>query len=161
MKKLTLPFIIGLLAGILLTGICVWFVMPKMMINVHESKLGFDETVTTVENAVSEYENWHSPQTFDIKQNILNAGYGDMTGVKIVTLCQPYYAKKILDADKDKMVSTMMPLGLGIYETKDGKVFISEMNIGLMGKMFGGTISEVMGDAGRDISNMLEEVVKE
>ena len=58
-----------------------------------------------------------------------------MERVKIVTLCNPHYANRILLEDRDKVVATMMPLGIGVYETSDGHVFISEMNIGLMGRI--------------------------
>jgi len=81
-----------------------------------------------------------------------------MTKVKIVALCNPHYANRILNDDKDKVVSTMMPLGIGIYQTKDGSVYMSEMNIGLMGMMFGGTIADVMGDASKDIAKMMTAV---
>ena len=81
-----------------------------------------------------------------------------MTRVKIVALCNADYAHRILDDDRDKVVTTMMPLGIGVYETKDGNVYMSEMNIGLMGRMFGGTISEVMGEASADISGIIAEV---
>jgi uncharacterized protein (DUF302 family) len=152
---------IGIVIGFIIMGLCVWFMMPKMMINVYESKSGFDETVLNVEKAVTAFDNWKTPVTFDIGQNIIDAGFDDMTRVKIVSLCQPVYAKHILTDDKDKVVSSMMPLGIGVYETNDGKVCIAEMNIGLMGKMFGGTISEVMGKASTDISSMLDGITKE
>jgi ADP-ribosylglycohydrolase len=35
------------------------------------------------------------------------------------------------------------------------------MNIGIMGMMFGGTIADVMGDAGEDIEEMLEDIVED
>ncbi len=47
--------------------------------------------------------------------------------------------------------SLFMPLGIGVYEDKQGNVYLSRLNVGLMGMMFGGTISDVMGMAGRDI----------
>jgi uncharacterized protein (DUF302 family) len=161
MKKFLKPFIIGFLAGMIVMGICVWFLMPKMMINLYESKFEFNETVSLVEEAVKNTNDWKTPITFDIRKNIDNAGFYDMTQVKIVSLCQPEYAHQILNADKDKLVSSMMPLGIGVYESNDGKIFIAEMNIGLMGKMFGGTISEVMGKASTDIETMLDGIVIE
>jgi len=39
-----------------------------------------------------------------------------------------------------------MPCTLAVYEADDGKVYISKMNTGLMGKLFGGTVAEVVGD---------------
>ena len=81
-----------------------------------------------------------------------------MKKVKIVALCNPHYANRILSNDKDKVVTTMMPLGIGVYETRDGSVFMSEMNVGLVGMMFGGAIAEVMGDASTDIGRMMAAV---
>jgi hypothetical protein len=51
-----------------------------------------------------------------------------------------------------------MPLELGVYEDKKGQVFVSQLNVGLLGKMFGGTISDVMGLAGKDLSEVVESV---
>lgn len=35
---------------------------------------------------------------------------------------------------------------ISVYEKKDGRTYIASMNAGLLGKMFGGSIAEVMGD---------------
>ncbi len=153
-------FILGLFSGLIIMGITVWIMMPKMMINEYESKFDFNKTVSSVEKAVNEFDSWKTPKTFDIRQNILDTGFDNMTQVKIITLCQPNYAQKILSNDKDKVVSTMMPLGLGVYENNSGKVFIAEMNVSLMGMMFGGNVSDVMGDASNDIGKILEGIVE-
>ena len=150
--------IFGIIIGFLLMGIIVWIAMPPMMINVHKSQYGFDETVAAVEKAVTAQQGWKVSKVFDIQKNIIDAGHQDMTRVKIVTLCNPHYANRILSDDKDKVVTTMMPLGIGVYETKDGSIYMSEMNVGLMGMMFGGTIAEVMGDASTDIAKMIAAV---
>ena len=151
-------FFAGLIIGFLMMGVAVWFLMPAMMINVHKSQYGFEETVTAVETAVAAQEGWKVAKTFDIQKNIVDAGHTDMTRVKIVTLCNPHYANRILSDDADKVVTTMMPLGIGVYETTDGSVYMSEMNVGLVGMMFGGTIAEVMGDASKDIAMMMTAV---
>jgi len=150
--------ILGTIIGFLLMGIIVWIAMPPMMINVHKSQYGFDETVAAVEKAVTAQQGWKVSKVFDIQKNIIDAGHQDMTRVKIVTLCNPHYANRILSDDKDKVVTTMMPLGIGVYETKDGSIYMSEMNVGLVGMMFGGTIAEVMGDASTDIAKMIAAV---
>ena len=150
--------ILGIVIGFLLMGVIVWIAMPPMMINVHKSPHGFDETVAAVEKAVTAQKGWKVAKVFDIQKNIVDAGHKEMTRVKIVTLCNPDYAHRILSDDQDKVVTTMMPLGIGVYETKDGGIYMSEMNIGLMGMMFGGTIAEVMGDASTDIAKMMATV---
>jgi len=151
-------FFAGLIIGFLMMGAAVWFLMPAMMINVHKSPYAFEETVTAVETAVAAQEGWKVAKTFDIQKNIVDAGHTDMTRVKIVTLCNPHYANRILSDDPDKVVTTMMPLGIGVYETANGSVYMSEMNVGLVGMMFGGTIAEVMGDASTDIARMMSAV---
>lgn len=150
--------IFGTIIGFLLMGIIVWIAMPPMMINVHKSQYGFDETIAAVEKAVTAQQGWKVSKVFDIQKNIIDAGHQDMTRVMIVSLCNPHYANRILSDDKDKVVTTMMPLGIGVYETKDGSIYMSEMNVGLMGMMFGGTIAEVMGDASTDIAKMIAAV---
>jgi len=161
MKSSASKFVMGLIVGVLLTGVAVWLVMPRMMINVQKSRLNFEDTVTAVSESVLKQKDWKVPAIFDIQKNILDAGYKNMTKVKIVSLCQPHYAQRILESDDDKKVTTMMPLGIGIYETKDGQVYMSTMNIGIMGMMFGGTIADVMGDAGEDIKEMLEDIARD
>ena len=111
--------IFGIIIGFLLMGIIVWIAMPPMMINVHKSQYEFDETVAAVEKAVTAQQGWKVSKVFDIQKNIIDAGHQDMTRVKIVTLCNPHYANRILSDDKDKVVTTMMPLGIGVYETRD------------------------------------------
>ena len=48
----------GVIVGFLVMGVAVWIAMPLMMINVHKSPYGFDETVTDVEAAVTALEDW-------------------------------------------------------------------------------------------------------
>lgn len=157
----TISLLIGAIVGFLLMGIIVWLAMPPLMINVHKSPYGFDETVVAVEKAVISQKGWKVSKVFNIQKNIIDAGHPNMTRVKVVALCNPHYANSILSDDKDKVVTTMMPLGIGVYETKDGSVYMSEMNIGLMGMMFGGTIADVMGDASTDIAKMIAAVTAE
>lgn len=51
-----------------------------------------------------------------------------------------------------------MPLAIGVYEDKKGQVYVSQLNVGLMGKMFGGTIAEVMAMAGKDLNEVVASV---
>jgi hypothetical protein len=53
-----------------------------------------------------------------------------------------------------------MPLKLGIFEKENGQVYVSELNIGLMGMMFGGTIAKVMSVAGKDVKEIIVSATK-
>ena len=60
--------------------------------------------------------------------------------------------------DKNRGVTAFMPLAFGVYEDKKGQVFVSQLNVGLLGMMFGGTIAEVMKKAGTDLSEVVASV---
>ena len=64
--------------------------------------------------------------------------------VRLVELCKAEYAHDVLETNPE--VSTLMPCAFGVYEGADGAVYISGMNMGLMGKLFGGRIAEIMGN---------------
>ena len=70
-------------------------------------------------------------------------------------MCQPDHAHKILSDDRNKKVSSMMPCRIGVFEDHMGKTYLSRMNIGLMSKMFGGTIELVMGTVAKEEHSML------
>jgi uncharacterized protein (DUF302 family) len=132
--------------------------MPSMMVEVERSKLSFDDTVNTIqEKALA--NDWQVPKIYDIQASLMKSGYQDMTKLKILSMCQPDHAYGILSDDANKMVSSMMPCRIGVFENKDGEVFISRMNIGLMSKLFGGKIETVMGKVADEENRMLEGVL--
>ena len=67
-----------------------------------------------------------------------------MRPVRLVNLCHPQHAAKILSEDGARLVSVMMPCTIAVYEKSDGSIWAANMNASLMGGMFGGVVSEVM-----------------
>ena len=63
--------------------------------------------------------------------------------VNLVKLCNAKHAESVLMTDR--WVSCLMLCTMVVWEGDDGKVYLSEMNMGLMAKMFGGNIAKVMG----------------
>ena len=152
-------FIGGLILGIALTGFIIAFSMPRMMLNVHESGLGFDETVAAIENSALE-QGWKVPKIYDIQKSLVDAGYTEMTRLTIISICSPDHAYEILKEDSRKKVSAIMPCRLGVYEAKSGQTYVASLNTGLLSKMFGGVIEEVMGDVAKEEKKMLEKILK-
>lgn len=153
--------ILWMLIGMVLMGIIVWITMPSLMLIEHKSHQNYEETITTLKDVISRKKNWKVPAIFDFQKNIQVAGHGPIDRVGTVALCNPLYAARILENDQNRKVTAFMPLGIGVYENKDGQVYISELNVGLMGMMFGGTIAEVMSDAGKDVKDIISNVTKE
>jgi len=150
---------VGFVAGAGMLGLIGWQAMPGMMLTVHESKYAdVDQTCEALKSAI-ESHGWKCPAVRDMNKAMAKHGVQFDPPVRIVELCRADYAKQVLTTNPE--VSTLMPCAWGVYEGPDGKVYISGMNMGLMGKMFGGTIAEVMGKhVAEDEVKMLHEVVR-
>jgi hypothetical protein len=45
----------------------------------------------------------------------------------------------------NRRMACLMPCTVAVYESDDGRIVISKMNTGLMGRVFGGPVARVMG----------------
>jgi uncharacterized protein (DUF302 family) len=139
-SKLLLVFF----SGVLLAGIVGFLMAPGMMIHEVVSPYGVEETVTKItENAVK--LGWTVTKTYDFQKSIQTQANLDVGPVRLIELCKAEHAKGLLMDDDAKFVSVMMPCAVSVYQKKNGKVYIASMNVGLMGKLFGGKIAETMG----------------
>jgi uncharacterized protein (DUF302 family) len=142
MKNKIITLVIGIVAGALLAGIAMVSVMPKMMIHERRSPLDYTETIERLATAVTN-GGWIIAQKKDMQKSI--APYGKtIPPVTLLKICQADYASRILNTDDAMYVSVMMPCTIAVYQKSDGKTYVSTLNTGLMGRLFGGVIAEVM-----------------
>lgn len=150
--------LIGGAIGFVLCGIVMFLVMPSMMIVTKECKLGFDETVAQLQKRIVD-QGWSVKGVKDVSQEINSAGFDFKPKVNLIKLCKAEYAKSVLTTDRH--VSCLMPCTMAVWEDDEGKVYLSEMNMSLMAKMFGGNIAKVMGGkVVHDEEKMLEGLLK-
>lgn len=153
MKRHYVFGLLGLVAGILLTGLFAFKSAPSMMMKEAVSKYDFEQSVSTFEKAVSD-KGWKVPAVHDLQETMTKNGY-QVNKVKVFEICQPDHAYKILQLDHERIVSNMMPCRVSIYEKSDGKTYVSWMNSSMMGNMMGGIIAEVMEDATKESEAMI------
>ena len=153
-------FIFGLILGIIIAGVIGWLSMPRMMIVKHQSRYdSVDETCLKLKEAIAA-NGWQCPAVRNMNKAMQKHGVSMDEEVRIVELCNAKYAKDVLLTNPE--VSTLMPCAWGVYKGRDGKVYISGMNMGLMGKMFGGNIAKVMGNiVSKDEKKILSTVIAE
>ncbi len=144
-RRIWIAGIVGVMVGFLLCGIVVFTAMPSLMVVTRESKLGFDETVAALEKRIPEH-GWviSGGQPIDMNKSMAKHGVTFKPRVKLAKLCNAEYAKSVLTTDRH--ISCMMPCSMAVWEGDDGKVYLSEMNMALMAKMFGGNVAKVMGE---------------
>ena len=151
--------LIGVIIGAILTGLTIVFTMPGLMISVHESRYSsVEETVSQLQAAIKKH-GWSSPMVRDMNAAMEKGGHPSKRTVRLVELCKAEYAQKVLETNPE--VSTLMPCAWGVFTGNDGKIYIAGMNMGLMGKMFGGNIAKIMGGAvAGEEEAMLAEVIR-
>ena len=156
MKKCTLHAAVWMVVGMVLMGLIVWFTMPSLMLIKHQSNQSYDDTVTTLSESLKKKQGWKLLKVNDYQK--ATAEFNPIERASSMSICNPRYASNILANDANRGVTAFMPLAIGVYEDKAGQVYVSQLNVGLMGMMFGGTIAEVMGLAGADINDVIESV---
>lgn len=119
------------------------------------SKYDFDTTVESLSQKISSI-GWRVSHIHDLQMTLKNNGM-DVLEVKVVELCNPKYAVKLLERDQTKIYSSLMPCRLSVYKTTDGLVHISRMNSGAVAKEIGGVVYEVMQMAFEEIEEILQD----
>jgi uncharacterized protein (DUF302 family) len=133
--------------------------MGQMMFRVDTSRLNFEETISTLSESARQ-NGWLIPDTRDIQHEYHEAGLNDMTHCTILYFCNPQSGYAIFTSnDTNKAMTAMMPMGVSVYETTDGQVKISAMNLGLMSNFFSGVVKDVFKNGGARYEKSLEGIV--
>ncbi len=81
---------------------------------------------------------WKIPDTRDLKQMWKDESVVNSPAITILYLCNAQGGYEITKDEQQLPMSVMMPMGLSVYETRDGKTEIAHMNIGMMANFFTG-----------------------
>lgn len=149
----------GFIIGVVFVIVMMFMFFPSMMIETSESRLGYQETITAIDESTTE-NGWAVLRVWDMKRRMDGAGYDGSPRVDIIELCQADYTYRILNEENDRFISSIMPYRIAVYENSDGKVYVSRMNLGLMSKFFSSNVKEVMGEAVMDNKKILKDIIK-
>ena len=122
------------LVGMILMGLVVWFTMPSLMLITHKSNRSYDDTIATLTAALEKKQDWRVLTVNDYQKS--TAAFGALEHVGSMNVCNPRYASKILANEADRGVTAFMPLAIGVFEDKKGQVYVSRLNVGLMGIVY-------------------------
>lgn len=121
-----------------------------------KSKYAFDETVEKLGEIIAE-SGWIIAHTHDLQATMKKNGY-EVSSVKVIELCKPNYAYRLLSDDSLRIYSSMMPCRISVYTKADGKTYVSRMNSAAMAAQIGGVVQEVMSDAFQDSERFIAKV---
>jgi uncharacterized protein (DUF302 family) len=132
----------GIVIGFVLFSVIAKLAAPNMMLKERVSSLAYEETVAKIESAVTN-GGWEISRKMDMQKSLSKFGK-EVPRVTLLKICEPNHAANILNDDDAMYVSLMMPCTISVYEKSDGTVYVGTMNAGLMGRIFGGTVADVM-----------------
>ena len=145
----------GIVAGIVFTGVLAWNMAGSLMFNEHVSPFGMEETVARIQHNIQDTgKGWSLSGLRNPAKAVQNDG-GNVLPVMMIEACSTKYSGPILKDDSVRFLSILMPCKITVYKKNDGKVYIGNMNAGLMGKMFGPLVGDIMGQVAEDQKKFL------
>ena len=164
--KILLSFVIGAIAGIAvlqmpavqqMIGQSLGKSVGQQMLIEVESPLGFDETLAKLEEN-AKYAGWKVPSKWKVnfQKNLLKVTGTDIGKNQVLKMCEPEAAAKMLVHDEYKLLTTMMPCTIAVYEKSNGKTYISLMNMEMLGMIYGGLIAEIADELAPQMMEMVD-----
>lgn len=123
-----------------------------------KSRFGFSETLQKLSDLIPE-SGWKEISVLDL-QAIMKKNGKEILPVKVLELCKPDYAYRLLSDDTQRIYSNMLPCRISVYEKSDGNCYISRLNAAMMAAQLGGVTEEVMTAAYHDAEEMISKLAE-
>lgn len=140
----------GFIAGLIFIGFLAYNFMSSLMFWEIPSPFGVEETAARIQQNIQNAGNGWALAGLRNPAKAVEADGGNTLPVLMVEACSTKYSGPILKDDTVRFLSILMPCKISVYKKNDGKTYIGGMNAGLMGKMFGPMVGEVMGHVAKD-----------
>ena len=146
-----LKFIGGSVVGIALLGVVMFFIAGSFMFNEIESPFGVEETAARIQQNIQRLENrgWKLSGLRDPSKAVAASGT-NVLPVLLVEACSTKYSAPLLKDDETRALSILMPCTITVYKKDNGKTYITLMNSGLMGQLFGANVAKIMAEVAKD-----------
>jgi uncharacterized protein (DUF302 family) len=145
-----LKIIGGFFLGLVVVGVLAYTYAGSLMFREIESPFGVEETVARIQHNIQGVGNGWALSGLRNPGKAVEAAGGNVLPVMMVEACSTKYSGPILKDDSVRFLSILMPCKVSVYKKNDGKTYIGMMNAGLMGKMFGPMVGDVMGEVAKD-----------
>jgi uncharacterized protein (DUF302 family) len=121
-----------------------------------KSRFDFEETVSKLSEIIVS-GGWKVVYTHDLEETMRKNGF-EVLPVKVIELCKPDYAYRILSDDEQRIYSNMMPCRISIYRKADGFTYISRLNTAMLASQIGGVVEEVMTNSFGDAETFVNAI---
>lgn len=121
------------------------------------SPTDFNSTVDKLSEEI-EKKTWMISNIYDLQKTLEKHGK-DVLPIKVFSLCHPNQSSRILEKDAERIISSMMPCRISVYEKSDGKTYVSRMNSLIIASSFGGIVEKVMTDSANEVEDIIEKTL--
>lgn len=128
----------------------------ELMFIESRSKYNFEGTIEKLSEIIVE-GGWKVIQILDL-QEIMRKNGKEILPVRVIELCKPDYAFRLLSEDAFRLYSSMLPCRISVYEKSDGNTLVSRINAAMLASQLGGTAQEVMTGAFNDAEMFIKKV---
>jgi uncharacterized protein (DUF302 family) len=149
--KTALIFSISIISSAIILAGCS---MGELMVHETKSPYDFEKTVSVITEG-ARHHGWVIPKVHDFQESLLKFDQDDPGRIKVVKVCKPEYAARLLRQDDAKFVSVMMPCSLSVYEKSDGQTYVATMNMELMSMLFQGDVGDTLSAVAEDDKSIL------
>ncbi|MDD4236803.1 MAG: DUF302 domain-containing protein [Bacteroidales bacterium] len=122
------------------------------------SPTDFNSTIDRLSKEIAN-KSWTVSNISDLQGTLYKHGK-EVLPIKVFSLCHPNHSSKILERDSERIISSLMPCRISIYEKYDGKTYVSRMNSLIIASSFGGIIKEVMTDSANEVEEIIEKTLR-
>lgn len=134
-------FLVGFLWGAALIFIGGVLYLRHALIEERVSDQNFDQITMRIPGIAGQFSNW----------TVQDAGCtlpmsGDGSRMRAYRLCNSAYAAEMISGESDRRISAVLPCTFSVYEKKDGKTYLSRLNVSLLGRLLGGAPARVLPD---------------
>jgi len=146
-----MKIILGFIAGLaFFIGMTLTYA-PDLMMSEHPSPFGVEETAARIQANIQslEHRGWKLSALRNPARAVA-AGGTNVLPVLLVEACSTSYSAPLLKDDTTKILSILMPCSITVYKKDDGKTYIGTMNSGLVGRMFGKKVGDIMAEVAKD-----------
>jgi uncharacterized protein (DUF302 family) len=119
----------------------------------NEIPYSFEEGVEKLKT-IADKHTWRIPAVHDLQETMKKSEI-DVLPVKVVALCHPKHASKILTGSDERIASPLMPCRVSVYQKNDGKTYVSRMNPAIISKIFDPKMAAAMQEAADEIEVIL------
>lgn len=134
----------GVVVGAALSVFLALKLAGGMMFSEVPSPFTVEETTARIQQNINAAGNGWSISGLRNPAKPVEAEGGNVLPVLLIEACSTVYSGPILKMDEVRFLSLLMPCKISIYKKNDGKVYIGILNAGLIGRLFGSVVGDIM-----------------